>query len=63
MKIIRIFGRGVKDACKSVFRNFSLSLASVSSTAITLIIVSIAILFTYNVNVRLYKLSKSMVEL
>jgi cell division transport system permease protein len=50
MKIIRIFGRGVKDACKSVFRNFSLSLASVSSTAITLIIVSIAILFTYNVN-------------
>ena len=50
MKIIRIFKRGIKDAFKSVFRNFSLSLASVSSTAITLIIVSIAILFTYNVN-------------
>ena len=50
MMIIRIFKRGIKDAFKSVFRNFSLSLASVSSTAITLIIVSIAILFTYNVN-------------
>ena len=50
MKLIRIFGRGIKDAGKSVFRNFSLSLASISSTAITLIIVALAILFTYNVN-------------
>ena len=50
MRLIRIFGRGIKDAGKSVFRNFSLSLASISSTAITLIIVGIAILFTYNVN-------------
>ena len=50
MKIIRIIGRGIKDAGKSVFRNFSLSLASISSTAITLIIVSLAIIFTYNVN-------------
>ena len=41
MKIIRIIGRGIKDAGKSVFRNFSLSLASISSTAITLIIVSL----------------------
>lgn len=38
------------DAFKSVFRNFSLSIASVSCTAITLILVSIALLFTYNVN-------------
>ena len=50
MRLIRTFGRGIKDAGKSVFRNFSLSLASISSTAITLIIVGIAILFTYNVN-------------
>lgn len=50
MRLIRIFWRGIKDAGKSVFRNFSLSLASISSTAITLIIVGIAILFTYNVN-------------
>jgi len=50
MKIIRIISRGIKDALRSVFRNFSLSLASISSTAITLIIVALAILFTYNVN-------------
>ena len=50
MRLIRIFNRGIKDAFKSVFRNFSLSLASISATAITLIIVGIAILFTYNVN-------------
>lgn len=50
MKLIRIFFRGVKDGFKSVFRNFSLSLASISSAAITLIIVAIAIVFTYNVN-------------
>ena len=50
MRLIRIVWRGIKDAGKSVFRNFSLSLASISSTAITLIIVGIAILFTYNVN-------------
>ena len=50
MKIIRIIKRGFKDAFKSVFRNFSLSLASISSTAITLIIVGLAILFTFNVN-------------
>ena len=50
MKIIRIIKRGFNDAFKSVFRNFSLSLASISSTAITLIIVALAILFTYNVN-------------
>ena len=50
MRIIRIFTRGVKVAFKSVFRNLSLSLASISSASITLIIVGIAILFTYNVN-------------
>ena len=50
MKLIRIIKRGIKDAFKSVFRNFSLSLASISATAITLIIVGIAILGTYNVN-------------
>ena len=50
MRLIRIFWRGIKDAGKSVFRNFSLSLASISSTTITLIIVGLAILFTYNVN-------------
>ena len=50
MKIFRIIKKSFKDAFKSVFRNFSLSLASASCTAITLIIVAIALLVTYNVN-------------
>lgn len=50
MKIIRIINRSIKDAFKSVFRNFSLSMASISCTAITLILVSLALIATYNVN-------------
>lgn len=50
MKIIRIVNISFKDAFKSVFRNFSLSMASISCTSITLILVSIALLVTYNVN-------------
>lgn len=50
MKIIRILNISFKDAFKSVFRNFSLSMASISCTAITLILVSLALLVTYNVN-------------
>ena len=50
MRIIRIVGRSFKDAFKSIFRNMSLSMASMSCTAITLIIVAVALLATYNVN-------------
>lgn len=50
MKTIRIFSRNIRDAFKSVFRNFSLSLASISCITITLIVVSISIILTYNVN-------------
>lgn len=50
MKIIRIINKSFKDAFRSVFRNFSLSMASISCTIVTLIIVSIALLVTYNVN-------------
>lgn len=50
MKIIRIINKSFRDAFKSVFRNFSLSMASVSCTAITLILVAISLLVTYNVN-------------
>ena len=50
MKIIRIVGKGIKDAFKSVFRNFSLSIASISCIAITLVIVAVALIATYNVN-------------
>ena len=50
MKAIRVFLRSFREAFKSVFRNFSLSIASVTCTTITLILVSIAILVSYNIN-------------
>lgn len=50
MKPFRIVGKNIRDAFKSVFRNFSLSMASVSCTTITLVLVSLALLVTYNVN-------------
>jgi len=50
MKVFRIFGRNIRDAFKSVFRNFSLSLASISCITITLLVVAIAIILSENVN-------------
>ncbi len=49
MKGLRIIGRSFTSAGKSVFRNFSLSLASIMCTVITLILVSIGILLSYNI--------------
>ncbi len=50
MKLIRMLTRGIRDAFKSVFRNFSLSIASVSCISITLVVVAIAIVASWNVN-------------
>lgn len=50
MKAIRIFGRNIRNAFKSVFRNFSLSFASISCITITLLVVAIAVILSYNVN-------------
>ena len=50
MKVLRILSRNIRDAFKSVFRNFSLSLASISCITITLFVVSLAILLSENVN-------------
>ena len=50
MKTFRIIGRNIRDAFKGVFRNFSLSLASISCITITLIVVAISIVLSYNVN-------------
>lgn len=50
MKTIRIIIRNIRDSFKSVFRNFSLSLASISCITITLIVVAIAIVLSQNVN-------------
>lgn len=49
MKLFRMLGRSIRDAFKSVIRNFSLSLASISCITITLIIVAIAIMASFNV--------------
>lgn len=49
MKLFRMLRRSIRDAFKSVFRNFSLSLASISCITITLIIVAISIIVTFNV--------------
>ena len=49
MKPLRMLGRSIRDAFKSVIRNFSLSLASISCITITLIIVSVAIIASFNV--------------
>ena len=50
MRVIRIIGRSITGGVKSVFRNFSLSMASIICTVITLILVTIGILLSYNVN-------------
>lgn len=49
MKIFRMLGRSIRDAFKSVFRNFSLSLASISCITITLVIVAVSIIASFNV--------------
>ena len=50
MKVFRIISRNIRDSFKGVFRNFSLSIASISCITITLIVVSISIILSDNVN-------------
>ena len=50
VKAFRILARSIRDSFKSVFRNFSLSIASILCTTITLVLVAIAIVVTVNVN-------------
>ena len=49
MKAIRIVLRNIRDGFKSVGRNLSLSVASISCITITLLIVAIALIASYNV--------------
>ena len=59
MKFFRIIGRSIRDAFKSIKRNFSLSIASITCVVITLIIVGVALIVTFNINFtsinRIYK--------
>ncbi len=50
MKAFRILFRNIRDSFKSIFRNFSLSMASIISIIITLLVVAIAIILTFNIN-------------
>ena len=50
MKAFRIIGRSIRDAFKSVFRNFSLSMASILCATITLLVVSISLVVAGNVD-------------
>lgn len=50
MRAFRIFFRSIRDALKSVVRNFSLSFASIMCTTITLILVAVAVIAAANVN-------------
>ncbi len=49
MRGIRTIQRYIRDAFKSVIRNFSLSLASISCITITLIVVAFSLVISYNV--------------
>ena len=50
MRLFRILGRNIRDAFLSVIRNLSLSAASISSITITLLVVAISVILTYNVD-------------
>ncbi|MBR4830435.1 MAG: permease-like cell division protein FtsX [Bacilli bacterium] len=49
MKNVRILGRNFRDGFKNVFRNFSLSFASISCITITLLVVAVALIGSINV--------------
>lgn len=60
MKLIRIISRSIKSSFKSIFRNFSLSIASISCTVITLVLVALAILASYNVTSMTKKIESDL---
>ncbi len=60
MKLFRMLGRSIRDAFKSVIRNFSLSLASISCITITLIIVALAVIASFNVQNFTQEIEKDM---
>ncbi len=60
MKAFRILKSTLIESFKGVFRNFSLSLASISCIAITLVLVGCSILLSYNVNNFTREIEKDM---
>lgn len=60
MKAFRILGRDIRDSFRGVFRNFSLSMASISSITVTLLVVSLSLMLSYNVNNFAYLVEKDV---
>lgn len=60
MKGIRTVVRYFRDAGKSLVRNFSLSLASISCITITLIVVAISIVISYNIEAIAKEIKKDV---
>lgn len=58
--MLRIFFKNIRDAFKSVVRNFSLSIASITCITITLILVAVAIIVSTNVNHFTKKLEEEL---
>ena len=60
MKAFRILGSSLAESFKGVFRNFSLSLASIFCITITLILVGFSMILSYNVNNFTREIEKDM---
>lgn len=60
MKAFRILGRSISESVKGVFRNFSLSLASISCITITLILVGFSMILSFNVNNFTYEIENDL---
>ncbi len=60
MKMFRIIGRSIRDAFKSVFRNFSLSMASILCATITLLVVGISLIIAGNIDNATKSLEKEL---
>lgn len=60
MKLFRILFKNISDAFKSVFRNLNLSIASLSCITITLILVGVSIILSYNVNNFIREIEKDL---
>ncbi len=50
MKSLRILARSIRDSFKSIIRNFSLSIAAIMCVTITLLLVSVSIIASANIN-------------
>ena len=60
MKAYRIFYRSIRDAFKSIIRNFNLGIASIICTTITLLLVAVAIIFAANVENATKKIEREL---